>query len=208
MTGRCPTVFSVQSWQVGRFGRAQEVPAATGCPTAFEQAAPLPSLPEGRSQEREEPGEAMAPLAQEGAEAQQQIHQQRGPDLPAHGVGVVPEEVGQLERLFELLEEHLPSTTTISPFPLPHSKMLPRLRGDKKLLFPVSLRVVSRGGDTCRVGHAEASVANRSVAYPATETMAATACTSLRSSTPPKTSDDWETGKIYLNMENQNPPSV
>ena len=30
-------------------------------------------------------------------------------------------------------------------YPLPHSKMLPRLRGDKKLLFPVSLRVVSRG---------------------------------------------------------------
>ena len=23
-----------------------------------------------------------------------------------------------------------------------------------------------------------------------------------------ETSDDWETGKIYLNMENQNPPSV
>ena len=23
-----------------------------------------------------------------------------------------------------------------------------------------------------------------------------------------ETSDDWETGEIYLNMENQNPPSV
>ena len=23
-----------------------------------------------------------------------------------------------------------------------------------------------------------------------------------------ETSDDWETGKIYINMENQNPPSV
>ena len=23
-----------------------------------------------------------------------------------------------------------------------------------------------------------------------------------------ETSDDWETGNIYLNMENQNPPSV
>ena len=35
-------------------------------------------------------------------------------------------------------------TTITLPLPLPHSKMLPRLRGDKKLLFPVSLRVVSR----------------------------------------------------------------
>ena len=35
-------------------------------------------------------------------------------------------------------------TTITLPLPLPHSKMLPRLRGDKKLLFPVSLRVFSR----------------------------------------------------------------
>lgn len=47
-----------------------------------------------------------APLAQAGAEAQQQINQQGRPDLPAHGVGVVAEEVGQLECLLEFLEEH------------------------------------------------------------------------------------------------------
>jgi hypothetical protein len=46
----------------------------------------------------------VAPLAEEGAEAQQQIHQQGRPHLPAHGAGVVPEKVGQLQRLFEFLE--------------------------------------------------------------------------------------------------------
>lgn len=80
---------------------------AAGCPTAFQQAAPIPSLPDRRSQVGKEPGEAVAPLAQECTQAQQQIHQQRGPHLPAHGVSVVAQEVGQLERLFELLEEHL-----------------------------------------------------------------------------------------------------
>ena len=107
MTSGCPTASSVQAGQVGLFGRAQETPAATGCPTAFEQVGPIPSLPEGRSQEREETSEAVAPLAQEGAEAQEEIDQQRGPHLPAHGVGVVAEKVGQLEGLFEFLEEHL-----------------------------------------------------------------------------------------------------
>lgn len=40
-----------------------------------------------------------------GAEAQQHIGQQRGPDLAFDGAFAVAQEVGQLERLFEFLEE-------------------------------------------------------------------------------------------------------
>jgi hypothetical protein len=68
----CP-IASRQTGQIGLFGRAQEAPAAAGCPIAVEQAAQIQSLPQRRAQQREQPGKAVAPLAQEGAEAQQQI---------------------------------------------------------------------------------------------------------------------------------------
>ena len=38
-------------------------------------------------------------------EAQQQVRQQPGPDLPLDGLLVVADEVGELERLLEFLEE-------------------------------------------------------------------------------------------------------
>lgn len=47
----------------------------------------------------------MAPLTQVGAEAQEDIGQQGGPDLPFDGAFTVPQKVGQLEGLFEFLEE-------------------------------------------------------------------------------------------------------
>ena len=62
-------------------------------------------LPQCRADQGEEAGKAVRPLTQPGAEAQQDIGQQRRPDLPAHGVGAVAQKVGQLEGLFEFLEE-------------------------------------------------------------------------------------------------------
>ena len=38
---------------------------------------------------------------------EQDVEQKRRPDLPAHGVFVVAEEVGQLQGLFDLLKEDL-----------------------------------------------------------------------------------------------------
>jgi len=101
----CPIDLS-EAWQIGLLGRAQETAAATGCPIAGQQAAPVQFLPQGRTHQSKEPGEAVAPLAEASPEAQQQIDEQGCPHLPAHGVGVVAEEVGQLEGLFEFLEEH------------------------------------------------------------------------------------------------------
>jgi len=48
--------------------------------------------------------------------SQQDEDQQGGPNLELHRVGVVPEEVPQLQRLFELLEKHLDAPTAAIEF--------------------------------------------------------------------------------------------
>ena len=102
----CPT-GSAEARQIGLLRRAQKAAAPTGCPIDFQQAAEFPVLPEGRADQGEEPGEAVAPLTQVRTEAQEHIGQQRRPHLPFDGVGVVAEEVGQLQGLFEFFEEDL-----------------------------------------------------------------------------------------------------
>ena len=98
---------STESGQKGLLWRAQKAAPATGCPIGFEQAAQFEFLPQRGAQQRKEAGETMRPLTEPRAAAQQHIGQERGPDLPLHGVGAVAQEVRQLERLFDLLEEHL-----------------------------------------------------------------------------------------------------
>ena len=61
----CPTGLA-EAHQISLLGRAQETSAATGCPIAFQEAAQFQFLPQGRVDEGKEPGEAVAPLTQEG----------------------------------------------------------------------------------------------------------------------------------------------
>ena len=98
----CP-IGLAEAGQIGLFGLAEEASAASGCPTAFQETAQIQFLPKGRAEQGEEAGETVAPSSQPGAEAQQEVSQQGRPDLPAHGMGVVPQKVGQLEGLFEFL---------------------------------------------------------------------------------------------------------
>src|ERR1039458_9121418 len=100
-------IASNEYGEKGLLWRAQKPAAAAGCPIDFEQAAQFEFLPQGRAQQGKEAGETMAPLAQPGGEAQQDIGQQGRPHLPADGVGGVAREVRQLEGLFDLLEEDL-----------------------------------------------------------------------------------------------------
>ncbi len=67
----------------------------------------MEAVPEDGAKQGEEAGEAVAPAVEEGLEAKQQVEEQGGPDLPAHSVGAVAEEIAQLEGLFDLLEEDL-----------------------------------------------------------------------------------------------------
>ena len=100
----CPT-GSAEAGQIGLFGLAEEVTAAFGCPTAFQEAAQIQFLPESRADQGEEADETVVTVSQSGAEAQHHTGQQGRSDLPVHGVGVVVQKVGQLQGLFEFLEE-------------------------------------------------------------------------------------------------------
>ena len=106
----CP-IRSAETRQISLLGRAQETSAATGCPIAFQEAAQFQFLPQGRADQCKESGKTVAPLAQVRTEAQEHIGQERRPDLPFNGVGVVAEEVSQLQGLFEFLEEDLDAPT-------------------------------------------------------------------------------------------------
>ena len=106
----CPT-GSAEARQIGLLRRAQKAAATSGCPIAFQKAAQFQFLPQRGANQGKEPGETVAPLPQKGAEAQEDISQQRGPDLPFDSVGAVTQKISQLEGLFEFLEEDLDAPT-------------------------------------------------------------------------------------------------
>src|SRR5437899_10872633 len=65
----------------------------------------------------------MGPLRQVTQVAQQQVNQQGHPHLPAHRVGIVPQEIAQLQRLLDLLEEDLDLSST--PVEVGHTARTP-----------------------------------------------------------------------------------
>src|SRR5438876_1440619 len=65
-----------------------------------------PASSKSRAQQGKESSEAMAPLAYPSAEAQEHIGQERRPNLPAYCIGIMSQEVGQLEGLLDLFEKH------------------------------------------------------------------------------------------------------
>ncbi len=81
------------------------------CPTGFEHAVYAETTPQDSPQDGEEPGEGALPPGSVCDETEQYIGQQRGPDLPPHRMFVVPQEIGELEGLLDLLEEHFDSPT-------------------------------------------------------------------------------------------------
>lgn len=85
--------------------------APYGCPfsafpdgvAAFDDAFHLEVVPQDGAHKREDPSERMLPFAVPCHEAQQQVRQQCSPDLPAHGVLVIAEEIRQLKRLLDFI---------------------------------------------------------------------------------------------------------
>jgi hypothetical protein len=67
----CPIGLFVAQ-QIDLLRHTQKAATATGCPIAFEQAAPGQFLPQGRTHQGKEPGETVAPWAEAGLEAQPQ----------------------------------------------------------------------------------------------------------------------------------------
>jgi putative transposase len=88
-------------------------------------------------------------------------------------------------KLSAWLEENLPQSLTVFALPLAHQKRLRTSNGLERVNQELKRRT-----RVARVFPNEASLLR------------------LVSALLAETSDDWESGKIYLNMENQNPPSV
>jgi len=80
---------------------------AVGCPLAAQEFAEVGLDPQRASDDPGAAREAAAPSRDVAQETQQQVCQQPGPDLPPDGLLVGPDEVPQLERLLDLLEEQL-----------------------------------------------------------------------------------------------------
>ena len=93
--------------KIGLFWRGQVPVVPACCPIAAQEFQQIDFSPQNCARDGEHAREAMAPLGEVAQVAQENIGQERHPNLPAHGVGVVSQEVGDLQRLFDLLEEDL-----------------------------------------------------------------------------------------------------
>ena len=82
-----------------------EAEVARCCPIGFEETGKIPTPPQRATHEGKEPGETVTPTMDESQESQEHIDQQGRPDLPAHRIGAVSQEIGELEGLLDLLEE-------------------------------------------------------------------------------------------------------
>lgn len=78
-----------------------------GCPIGFKQGGQVPPTPKRGSYDGEQTLKTVIPSVHEFEAAHQQMDEQSGPYLPAHGIGTVAEEVGELERLLYFFKEHL-----------------------------------------------------------------------------------------------------
>ena len=78
-----------------------------GCPIGFKQRGQVPSTPKRGSYDGEQALETVIPSVHELETAHQQMDEQSGPYLPAHGIGAVAKKIGELERLFDFFKEHL-----------------------------------------------------------------------------------------------------
>ena len=107
MRARLSHSLSPESREIGALRGREGSKAPACCPTAFQEIAQVQMLPKRGAKEGEKAGEAACPTREIGLEAQEQIAKQGAPDLPAHGIGAVAQKIGQLECLFDLLEEDL-----------------------------------------------------------------------------------------------------
>ena len=102
--------------QIRLFRRTSYATGWFGCPIEFQQDRQVPAAPKRGSYNGELALKAMIPTVHKFETAHQQVDEQPHPDLPAYGVGAVAYEVGELERLLDLLEEHFDIPTAAVEF--------------------------------------------------------------------------------------------
>lgn len=97
--------FSTKPGEISLLGSRSHSKSSTGCPIEIEQIAQVKAIPKHASEKCEQADKTMLPAAQPGLESEQHVEQQSAPNLPAHGIGAMAEEIAQVERLFDLTEE-------------------------------------------------------------------------------------------------------
>src|SRR5574342_1082153 len=88
---------SSETREISLFRVTQIVKVATGCPIALQEAQQMPFAPQAGPYDGQQAAEAMRPVGEESQVAQQEIDQQRDPNLPSHRVGRGAQKVGQLQ---------------------------------------------------------------------------------------------------------------
>ena len=102
--------------QIRLFRRGAHTPGRFGCPIGFNKGGQVPAMPKRCAYHSEQALEAVIPSVHERQATHEQMNQQSHPNLPANGVGTMAEEVGELERLLNLLEEYLDVPTATVKF--------------------------------------------------------------------------------------------
>ena len=92
----------------------QQFRHAACCPTVFEQRQNIAAVPEQGAQEGEQTDEDVGPLTAPSQEAQQDIDQERSPDLPLDRVFVVTGEIAEFEGLLDLFEKGFDAPAALS----------------------------------------------------------------------------------------------
>ena len=102
--------------QIRLFRRGAHARGRFGCPIGLKKGGKVPAVPKRCTHYGEQPLEAVIPSVHERQTTHEQMNQQSHPDLPSNGVGTMAEEVGELKRLLNLLEEDLDVPTAAVKF--------------------------------------------------------------------------------------------
>ena len=103
----CPTELGGETRQVSLLRLGTHSVSDSCCPIEVRQIEKSEAVPEHAAHEREQTGEAVRPLADEGDVSEQNEQQQGGPQLPTDGMFGMAEKIADLEGLLDLLEKHL-----------------------------------------------------------------------------------------------------
>ena len=105
IAGWCPTGSWRESRQISGLRAGAHAVSVSCCPIEVGEFKESEAIPNNTSNDSEQAGKAVRPLALEGDKAQEHIKQHGVPELPADGVFGVSEEVADFEGLFDLLEK-------------------------------------------------------------------------------------------------------
>ena len=105
MASCCPIALWSKTRQISGLGRGAHAVSMSCCPIEVSEFKESEAIPNNASNDGEEAGKTVRPLALESDKSKQHIKQHGRPKLPAYGMLGVAKEVAYFEGLLDLLEE-------------------------------------------------------------------------------------------------------